>query len=99
FDEAPGKQKIAGALVSDLARQKNGDDRRKKADFHFRVTELRLGHGNGEVAESCNAAAAGEGMTVHRGDERLWIAPDASEHSCHATRIFLVFLRRLLRKG
>ena len=58
FDKATGKEQIAGLLVADLARQKNGNDGGQEPDLHFGVTEFRFGNRQGEIAQSGDATAA-----------------------------------------
>ena len=60
IDDAAGEQQIARAFVTDLPRQKDGNDRGQKTDFDFGVAEFRFGHGEREVAQRGDAAAAGE---------------------------------------
>ena len=98
-DEAAGEQEVAGALVADLAGEKNGDDGGEEADFDFGVAEFGFGDGEGEIAEGGDAAASGDGCAVYRGDERLGEAPDAAEHLGHAAGIFEILFWGLLGDG
>ena len=80
-DDAAGEQQIARALVADLAREKNGNDGGEEADFDFGVAEFRFGNGEGEIAKSGDATAAGvERAPLTAAMSRRGEGPDAAEN-------------------
>src|SRR5579859_1677509 len=90
-NRATGEQESACALVTELARQKDRDDRGEKTDFDYGIAELGFRHGNGEIAKRGDAATAGEGVAIDGGDRWLRKTPDTAKHTRHATRVFLIF--------
>src|ERR1700751_4281954 len=98
-DFAAGEQKVAGALVADLASEKHGNDCREKANADFGVAEARLGNGESEIAKRGDATTAGERMAIDGRDQRAREAPDAPKEFGDTAGVFLVFLGRLFADG